>query len=164
MVKLNPQLVLLIVHVIYTVCSMSIENMIVKNAAQHDKNFKSIWPVFPWLPIKPSQGTIRTTRRPQVTTKFTTQPTIIGNSQYTKFQLDALAESNLYRTKHCAPLLTLNSTINSIASVYAKQLADTGKFTHSQNGYGENLWMTFGSSSMNPNSVNGNFQIIIKII
>ena len=52
-----------------------------------------------------------------------------------------LRAHNLYRSRHCAPPLTLDDNLSRSAQKYAEQLSKTDRFEHS-NGedYGENLY------------------------
>ncbi|CAF1310323.1 unnamed protein product, partial [Didymodactylos carnosus] len=61
----------------------------------------------------------------------------------------ALKAHNEYRTKHCAPPLTLSRRLNGIAQKYAEHLASTKTFEHSHTkGLGENLWMLTSSEKI----------------
>ena len=56
----------------------------------------------------------------------------------------------MYRSKHCAPPLKLNATLNDIAQQYAERLALTKTFEHSGTKYngewmGENLYKSGGN-------------------
>ncbi|CAF2712154.1 unnamed protein product [Rotaria sp. Silwood2] len=106
----------------------------------------------------PSTTTV-TTVRPSIGTTTTTN--IIGMtttsvSQFTTFQNQALAATNIHRAYHCAPNIILNATLNSIAQSYSEQLAATKTFVHSGNGYGENLWAISSSGTLNITLMNGN--------
>ncbi len=57
---------------------------------------------------------------------------------------DAMTATNTYRAKHGAPALVESASLNDIAQKYSETLLATGKFTHSQNNYGENLYYSMG--------------------
>ncbi|UJR24307.1 hypothetical protein I4U23_027274 [Adineta vaga] len=83
-----------------------------------------------------------------------------NSGSFTTFQKQALAQSNTYRTTHCAPDLTLDKDLNTIAQNYAQTLCDTNSFAHSGNTYngqalGENLWQMSSSSPISKDSING---------
>ncbi|CAF1407867.1 unnamed protein product [Adineta steineri] len=63
--------------------------------------------------------------------------------QYQNITLD---HHNYLRARHCARPLQLDNQLNTIAQNYAQYLASTNKFQHSNNGYGENLWMSSSSA------------------
>jgi uncharacterized protein YkwD len=56
------------------------------------------------------------------------------------FRATALLQHNIYRTKHGAQNMTLDSAVDSSALAYAKYLASSGTFDHSDGDYGENLY------------------------
>ncbi|CAF1497352.1 unnamed protein product [Adineta ricciae] len=70
-----------------------------------------------------------------------------------QYQNATLAHHNYLRARHCAPPLQLDNKLNTIAQDYADYLARTNKFQHSNNGYGENLYMS--SSSVPITTVDG---------
>ena len=77
---------------------------------------------------------------------------------FTTFELEyqnaTLRRHNSLRAQHCAPPLQLDAQLNTIAQDYADYLARTNRFQHSNNGYGENLYMA--SSSRPITTVDGN--------
>ncbi|CAF1456916.1 unnamed protein product, partial [Didymodactylos carnosus] len=108
--------------------------------------------------------TITTART--ITGKYTTFTTISSTStastpmMATTFQKQALTQTNYDRALQCAPVLTLNATLNSIAQNYATFLATNEIFQHSGNtlngeALGENLWALWSSGIINPNTLNG---------
>ena len=56
------------------------------------------------------------------------------------FRATALLQHNIYRAKHGAQNMTLDSAVDSSALAYAKYLASSGTFDHSDSDYGENLY------------------------
>jgi uncharacterized protein YkwD len=64
----------------------------------------------------------------------------------------ALQAHNNYRSKHSAPALSLDSTINNIAFNYANKLVSTFSFDHNPElgnlGYGENLYQSMSSDKI----------------
>ncbi|CAF0915148.1 unnamed protein product [Rotaria sordida] len=70
------------------------------------------------------------------------------------FQGETLQRHNTLRARHCAKSLQLNNNLNKIAQDYADYLAATNGFQHSNNGYGENLYMS--SSSVPLANLHGN--------
>ena len=75
----------------------------------------------------------------------------------TQFQQQALDTHNRLRAKDCASALQLDDNLNQIAQRYAQYLADTNQFKHSGNGYGENLYMVYGSNPLNNFSGDSSF-------
>ena len=71
-----------------------------------------------------------------------------------KFQQESLAIHNRLRASHCVPSLQLSDSLSTIAQNYAEYLASRNLFQHSNNGYGENLYMS--SSSVPLTSLHGN--------
>ncbi|CAF1533626.1 unnamed protein product [Rotaria sp. Silwood1] len=63
-----------------------------------------------------------------------------------QYQNAALKHHNYLRARHCALPLKLDDELNTIAQDYADYLARTNSFQHSNNGYGENLYMSSSSS------------------
>ncbi|CAF3657235.1 unnamed protein product [Rotaria socialis] len=53
---------------------------------------------------------------------------------------------NTLRAAHCSAPLQLDNNLNTIAQNYADYLAARNIFQHSNNGYGENLYMTSSSA------------------
>ncbi|CAF0948842.1 unnamed protein product [Rotaria sp. Silwood1] len=66
----------------------------------------------------------------------------------TRFQAETLQRHNELRARHCAPPLQLDNNLSTIAQNYAEYLASRNLFQHSNNGYGENLYMMSSSSSL----------------
>jgi len=66
----------------------------------------------------------------------------------TTFQKQALDAHNQLRARHCAAPLVLDNTLNQKAQAYAQYLASNNRFEHSNNGYGENLYMMSSSASL----------------
>ncbi|CAF3533082.1 unnamed protein product [Rotaria socialis] len=54
--------------------------------------------------------------------------------------------SECFYTAHCSAPLQLDNNLNTIAQNYADYLAARNIFQHSNNGYGENLYMTSSSA------------------
>lgn len=54
---------------------------------------------------------------------------------------------NFYRGQHQAPKLSHDGVIANVATGYARYLAQNDLFQHSNNGYGENLFMAWDSGS-----------------
>ena len=62
------------------------------------------------------------------------------------FQQQALDQHNYYRQLHCTGLMTLNTSLNTIAQNYAQYLAANNIFNHSATpGLGENLYTSSSS-------------------
>lgn len=59
---------------------------------------------------------------------------------------DALTATNAYRAKHGVAPLTESSTLNDLAQKYSEKLLSSGKLTHSDTKYGENLYYSMGKS------------------
>jgi uncharacterized protein YkwD len=66
----------------------------------------------------------------------------------TKFQQEALVRHNILRARNCALPLQLDDKLSETAQAYAEYLANNNLFQHSQNGYGENLYMMSSSGSL----------------
>ena len=66
-----------------------------------------------------------------------------------EYQNATLKHHNSLRAIHCAPPLQLDAQLNTIAQNYAEYLAKTNRFQHSNNGYGENLFMQSSSAPIN---------------
>ncbi|CAF3777803.1 unnamed protein product [Rotaria sp. Silwood1] len=67
------------------------------------------------------------------------------------FQQQALEQHNYYRQQlHCTGLMTLNTSLNTIAQNYAQYLAANNIFNHSRTpGLGENLYYSYSSAGIN---------------
>ncbi|CAF1111504.1 unnamed protein product [Adineta steineri] len=65
-----------------------------------------------------------------------------------RFQQETLVHHNTLRARHCAANLALDDNLNKIAQSYAEKLVNTNSFAHSNNGYGENLYMMSSSASL----------------
>ena len=63
------------------------------------------------------------------------------------FRAAALSQHNTLREKHGAQPMTQDPTVDSSALNYAKYLASSGAFDHSDTKYGENLYYESTSSS-----------------
>ena len=132
------------------------------------------WPFFPFLtpPTQPSttrtttraswtSGTTRsttrssTTNRPSTRSSTSATTSTTGSTGFTNFQIQALSRTNGYRLAHCAPPLKNNASLTTIAQRYANTLAAKRSFQHSNNGYGENLYMFSSSVPININTVDG---------
>ncbi|CAF4756565.1 unnamed protein product [Rotaria magnacalcarata] len=66
-----------------------------------------------------------------------------------KYQEDSLKHHNTLRARHCAAALQLDDILNKIAQDYANLLASKILFQHSNNGFGENLYMMSSSVPIN---------------
>jgi len=65
-----------------------------------------------------------------------------------RFQQETLQHHNQLRARHCAPALQLDTELSKKAQAYAEKLAAQNKFEHSNNGYGENLYMMSSSAPL----------------
>jgi uncharacterized protein YkwD len=65
-----------------------------------------------------------------------------------KFQQESLQAHNQLRARNCAPPLQLDDKLSQTAQAYAEYLASQNKFQHSNNGYGENLYMMSSSAPL----------------
>jgi len=76
----------------------------------------------------------------------------IGKRDLDSFRQQALNKHNEYRRKHCVPVMTLDSNLNSVAQQYAQYLAKNNLFQHSgKQGMGENLYMSSTTGQLNMN-------------
>lgn len=65
-----------------------------------------------------------------------------------KFRQESLRAHNAYRSKHGVPALNLSAEINAVAQEWAEYLIANTAWQHSGNNkYGENLYMSTGSSA-----------------
>ncbi|CAF2466694.1 unnamed protein product [Rotaria sp. Silwood2] len=71
-----------------------------------------------------------------------------------KFQDETLQHHNKLRTRNCVSPLQLDNNLSLTAQNYAEYLASRNLFQHSNNGYGENLYMMSGSAPLG--SLHGN--------
>ncbi|UJR19017.1 hypothetical protein I4U23_022147 [Adineta vaga] len=92
----------------------------------------------------------------------TTTTTLTTTTTYRSalFEQQALSQTNIDRTIHCAPALTIDENVTAIAINYAQKLCDTNTFAHSGNTYqgnslGENLWAISSSSAIDITTING---------
>jgi uncharacterized protein YkwD len=111
--------------------------------------------VLPWFPTVVEQAHVQPSRRQSglvsrdLLTKAEVNPVEVNRrtgSGFNQFQLDALAEHNICRSRHGVSLLELKVELCVAAQEYADQLAASGHFEHSgDQRYGENLYWGWSS-------------------
>ena len=93
-------------------------------------------------------GKTTTTKAGTTTTKSSAKFNTVTTDCLAAFRAAALSQHNTLRAKHKAQAMTQDSAVDASALKWAKYLASSGAFDHSDSKYGENLYYQSGNSGL----------------